>query len=97
MAPIRVLIVNDIQETRRAIKELLANERYIAVVGEASNGVEAVDEFEKLIPDVVCMNFNMPYLDGLTASQVISCRWEGARIFMLSNFCSVEDFPLPLN
>ena len=92
MAPISFLIVNDMQETRQAIKQLIANERDIAVVGEASNGVEAVDEFEKLLPDVVCMDSNMPYLDGLTASEVISCLWQGARIFMLAIQCSDEGF-----
>ena len=69
---IRVLIADDVEETRETIARLLSFEEDIQVVGMAADGQEAVTMTRRLLPDCVLMDINMPGLDGLTATQLIS-------------------------
>src|SRR5580765_768748 len=64
---IRVLIVDDHQLTRAGLAAILAREPDLVVVGEASNGREAVDLARALEPDLVLMDIRMPDMDGLAA------------------------------
>lgn len=83
---IRVLIVDDHLVVRRGIRALLATEPGIDVVGEARNGVEAVTEDARLLPDVILMDLVMPQMDGVTAiEQILACR-PAARILVLTSF-----------
>ena len=68
---IRVVIVDDIAETREHLTKLLSFESDIEVVGTASSGEEAVDITGKLQPDILLMDINMPDMDGITTSQEI--------------------------
>ncbi len=61
---IRVLIVDDEPLARRGIRQLLAEETDFAVAGEAANGRDAVAEIERLLPDLVFLDIQMPLLDG---------------------------------
>ena len=70
-AKIRVLVVDDQALVRAGFALILNNEDAIAVVGEASNGAEAVDAVRDLDPDVVLMDIRMPVMDGLTATERI--------------------------
>jgi NarL family two-component system response regulator LiaR len=84
--PIRVLVVDDHLVVRKGIRALLATEPDIQVVGEASNGEEAVAEVSRLQPDVVIMDLVMPEMDGITAiQQILSVRPE-TRILVLTSF-----------
>jgi two-component system chemotaxis response regulator CheY len=68
----RVLIVDDAVVMRMMIKGILSKNGF-EVVGEAQNGVEAVDKYKQLTPDLVTMDMVMPEMDGITAvKQIIS-------------------------
>lgn len=84
MARIKVLIVDDIDETRESIKRLLQFEAAVKVVGEASSGTEAIRQTEVLRPDVILMDINMPDKDGLAAAEAISTRFPHINIIMIS-------------
>ncbi|MCX7838750.1 MAG: response regulator [Anaerolineae bacterium] len=81
---IRVLIVDDIAETRENVKKLLYFENDIEIVGTAANGREGVDLALKLQPDVVLMDINMPEMDGITASEAISAQAPNVQVVMMS-------------
>ena len=66
---IRVLIVDDIPETRDHLTKLLGFESDIDVVGAAASGREALEMAGKLTPDIVLMDINMPDMDGIAATE----------------------------
>ncbi len=68
---IRILIVDDHQLVRQGIAALLQRAGDIQVVGEARDGRDAIKKVQQLIPDVVLMDIEMPYLDGLAATQAL--------------------------
>lgn len=69
--PIRVLLVDDHALFRRGVRTLLSSEEGLEVVGEASDGEEAVTEAERTMPDVILMDVNMPKGGGLAATRRI--------------------------
>jgi len=81
---IRVLIVDDIAETRENIRKLLQFEGDVEVVGAARTGREAIDLTLEMKPDVVLMDINMPDMDGLTATEAIRKKVPSAQIVILS-------------
>ena len=81
---IKVLIADDVLETRENIRRLLSLDPDFNVVGEASNGKEAVSEAVRLAPDVVLMDINMPVMDGIAASEQINLRKSGASVIIMS-------------
>ena len=85
---ITVLIVDDHTVVRRGIRSLLETEDDIEVVGEASNGEEAVREAERLNPKVILMDLVMPELGGVEATRRIRSRKPDARILVLTSFGS---------
>lgn len=64
--PIKTLIVDDSKLMRKAVKNIFADYKTIKVVGEAENGLEALELLNKVSPDVVVLDINMPEMDGLT-------------------------------
>jgi len=81
---IRVLVVDDIPETRDHLTKLLGFETDIDVVGSASSGREAIDMAGRIHPDVVLMDINMPDMDGITATEQLSASAPGAAVVMMS-------------
>ncbi len=69
---IRVLIVDDLPETRENVRKLLQFESDIEVIGQAGTGEQAVDMAQEHKPDIILMDINMPGIDGIGASQKIS-------------------------
>jgi len=67
----RVLIVDDSSFFRRRVNEILDADARIEVIGMAKNGLEAVEQAEKLKPDVITMDIEMPVMDGITAVRKI--------------------------
>ncbi len=86
--PIRVLIADDHAIVRKGIRALLATERDIQVVAEASDGAEAVVQAEAWHPDVILMDLVMPKLDGIEATRQITAQLPGARILVLTSFAA---------
>jgi DNA-binding NarL/FixJ family response regulator len=84
--PIRVLCVDDHPLLRDGVTALLANQPDIALVAEASNGREAMEEFRKHRPDVTLMDLRMPEINGVDAMIAICAEFPGARIIVLTTY-----------
>ena len=81
---IRVLIVDDVSETRENVKKLLQFESDVDVVGIARTGKEAIQVSQELNPDVVLMDINMPDMDGIAATEAIRARQPAVQVIILS-------------
>src|SRR3954454_15867474 len=81
---IRVLIVDDIPETRDHLTKLLGFESDMIVVGAASGGREAIALATELLPDVVLMDINMPDMDGIATTEQLSTTVPSAAVVMMS-------------
>ena len=81
---IRVIIVDDIAETRENIRKLLQFESDVDVVGTARTGREAIDLSRETKPDVILMDINMPDMDGITATDAIRRLLPYVQIVILS-------------
>lgn len=79
----RVLIADDASFMRQMIREIIEPEGY-EVVGEATNGIEAVESFEALHPDIVTMDIVMPKRSGIDAVKGILAEHPDAKIVMCS-------------
>lgn len=84
--PIRVLAVDDHAVFRDGIAAILAPEPDMVLVGEATNGVEAVDAFQNLRPDVTLMDLQMPVRSGMQAIAEIRAQAPAARIVVLTTY-----------
>src|SRR3954467_2010969 len=81
---IRVLIVDDIPETRDHLTKLLGFEGDSEVVGSAASGTESLSLAGQLMPDVVLMDINMPDMDGIAATEKLSSQVPTAAVVMMS-------------
>ncbi|MGZ3632071.1 MAG: AAA family ATPase [Candidatus Limnocylindrales bacterium] len=81
---IRVLIVDDIQETRDHLTKLLGFESDVEVVGAAASGPEALEAAARLLPDIVLMDINMPGMDGITATEQLTAQVPTSAVIMMS-------------
>jgi DNA-binding NarL/FixJ family response regulator len=85
-ARIRILSVDDHPMLRAGIAALIANQSDLDLVGEASNGQEAVEQFRSLRPDVTLMDLQMPDMGGIDAIAAIRSEFSDARIIVLTTF-----------
>jgi DNA-binding NarL/FixJ family response regulator len=84
---IRVLLVDDQALVRGGFRSILEGQDDIDVVGEASDGLEAVEQAKRLQPDVLLMDIRMPRLDGIEATRrVVAAPEVGARVLILTTF-----------
>lgn len=81
---IRVLIVDDIAETRENIRRMLQFDANIEVAGTARTGREAIEQAQQVRPDVIIMDINMPDMDGITATQEIKRKLPFVQVVILS-------------
>ncbi|NJN86631.1 MAG: response regulator transcription factor [Leptolyngbyaceae cyanobacterium SL_7_1] len=92
---IQVLIVEDQDIIRRGLKTLIRSKSDLRVIGEASNGQQAIELVETLhsqdqAPDVILMDIRMPIVDGVMATQQICQRFPGSKILILTTFDDTE-------
>jgi CheY-like chemotaxis protein len=87
---IRVLIVDDHAVVREGLRTFLELQDGLEVIGEAADGRQAVDEAERLAPDVILMDLVMPKLDGVAAMRELRARESSARVIVLTSFLDDE-------
>jgi DNA-binding NarL/FixJ family response regulator len=87
---IRLLLVDDHPVVREGLAAMLATQNDFEVVGEASDGAQAVDMVERLGPDVVLMDLEMPRVDGPEAIRRIRARRPDARVLVLTAYDTDE-------
>jgi DNA-binding NarL/FixJ family response regulator len=93
-APIKLLIADDHPVVRDGLSAMFAREPGFEVLGEASNGAEAVRLAQSLGPDVVLMDLRMPGMDGLTAITELARRRVPARVLVLTTY-DTDSYVLP--
>jgi NarL family two-component system response regulator LiaR len=92
--PIRVLVVDDHEVVRRGIRALLGEIEDIEVVGEAGNGLQAIEQATLLRPDLILMDLLMPEMDGIEAMQAIALEQVEARFLVMTSY-SGDDMVFP--
>ena len=81
---IRILVVDDQKLIREALKALLAPATDIEIVGTADNGNTAIEEIETLQPDVVLVDMEMPGINGISTTKIISEKYANTKVLVLS-------------
>jgi pilus assembly protein CpaE len=81
---IRVIIVDDIAETRENVRKLLQFEADIEVIGAAKSGKEGIEFAKEQDPDVILMDINMPDMDGISATEAILRNQPHVQVIILS-------------
>jgi DNA-binding NarL/FixJ family response regulator len=84
--PIRILTVDDHPLLREGIAGVVAGEPDMLLVGEASNGQEAVEAFRAYLPDITLMDLQMPELNGVDAIALIRKEFPAAKIIVLTTY-----------
>jgi NarL family two-component system response regulator YdfI len=84
--PIRILVADDHLIIRQGLRLILETEPDLLLVGEASDGAEAIDLVDKFHPDVVLMDLRMPGMDGLTALQRLRVTHPNVAVVILTTF-----------
>jgi DNA-binding NarL/FixJ family response regulator len=90
MASIRVLVVEDFEPFRRFLCSTLGNESDLQVVGEASDGLEAVHQAQALQPDLILLDIGLPRLNGIEAARRIRKVAPQSKILFVSQESSVD-------
>ena len=84
MNKLKVLVADDHDGFRRLLASFLGTQQGVEIVGEAANGIEAVNQTERLHPNLVLMDLDMPTIDGYEATREIKHRSPSTRVVILS-------------
>jgi len=83
---IRILLVDDHAKLRAGVRKLLEKNRDMVVVGEAGDGVQALELVKDLQPDIVLLDVEMPRMNGMTVARQISAQYSNIKILALSAY-----------
>lgn len=86
-----VLIVDDSIAVARQLEKIIANSEEFEVVGQGRNGAEAIKLCQQLKPDIVCMDMNMPVMDGMTALRNLMQLTPDLKVIMVTSLGGVGD------
>ena len=84
MNPITILLADDHDVVRKGMKMLLEDETDVTVIGEASDGLEAIEKVKNLMPNVVILDLTMPRMNGIEAARIISEEYPDVKILIFS-------------
>lgn len=84
MNPITILLADDHDVVRKGMKMLLEDEIDMKVIGEASDGLDAIEKVKNLMPNVVILDLTMPKMNGIEASRIISEEFPDVKILIFS-------------
>jgi len=90
LSSVRILVVDDFEPFRQFVCSTLAKRTELQVVGEASDGLEAVQKVVELKPDLIIMDFGLPSLNGLEAARKILALISESKVIFLSQESSAE-------
>jgi DNA-binding NarL/FixJ family response regulator len=78
------MLVDDHDIVRKGLAKIVMNEDGMKIVGEAKNGMEALEKVQELMPDAIVMDINMPEMNGVEATKKIKAKWPMIKIIGLS-------------
>ncbi len=90
MTPVKTLVVDDSMPMRKAIKDALQRAKACDVIGEAANGLEAVELARALRPNLIVLDVNMPVMGGIEALRVLRSEFPCTQVVMVSSILEGE-------
>lgn len=87
----KVLVVDDSLSVGRQLSQIINNSGDFEVIGQARNGAEAIRLYQECHPDIVCMDMNMPVMDGITALRTLITLDKSAKVVMVTSLGGVGD------
>ncbi len=86
----RVLVVDDNEVVRRALKGVISHDEALLVIGEASNGTSALESIKTLQPDLVCLDIMLPGVDGLTILRQVRKEYPAMRVVLITGQATAD-------
>lgn len=86
-----VLIVDDSIAVARQMEKIVTESGEFNAIGHAKNGLEAIKLYKELKPDLICMDMNMPVMDGLTALRTLIALNSNVKVIMITSLGGVGD------
>src|ERR1041385_7795724 len=87
---IRLLLVDDHPVVRRGISSCLAGEEHLTIVGEAANGLEALEKAREFLPDIILLDIEMPDMDGLAVVEALRKELPQIKVLILSVHVQID-------
>ena len=87
----KILIVDDSISVARQLEKIIADSGDFESVGHAKNGIEAIKMHQMVHPDIICMDMNMPAMDGLTALRTLMAMDKNVKVVMVTSLGGAGD------